>query len=227
MSGSRRSTTQQSKGRSRSASSASAPVPDARRSRCRRGRGARRCSRARVSLSSMTSSRFMCGPTYDLSLSNALSSSPGGRRLHQVGERAVREAVLPLLLDGEHLHRDVARARVELEVVEHRPAEHVRQEDVERDRRRQVLAGEGERLLAAVGDDGLEPLAARDPQQDARVVRVVLDDQERPCRRRGCFSRSSGTVSSTLATESTGTALGVVVADVPDRRAGAGPARCR
>ena len=58
------------------------------------------------------------------------------RRLDEVGERAVRQAVLPLFLDREHLHRDVARRRIELEVVEHRPAEHVGQEDVERDRRR-------------------------------------------------------------------------------------------
>ena len=68
--------------------------------------------------------------------------------------------------------------RIELEVVEHRPAEHVGQEDVERDRGRAILARERERLLAAVGDDALEALVARDPEQDARVVRIVLDDQQ-------------------------------------------------
>ena len=63
----------------------------------------------------------------------------GRGRLDQVRERAVRQAVLPLLLDRQHLHRDVARRRIELQVVEHGPAQHVGQEHVERDRGRQVL----------------------------------------------------------------------------------------
>ena len=55
----------------------------------------------------------------------------GRRRLDEIRERAVRQAVLALLLDRQHLHGDVARARIELEVVEHRPAEHVGQEHIE------------------------------------------------------------------------------------------------
>ena len=79
--------------------------------------------------------------------SNARFEVLGRRRLDQIRERAVRQAVLALLLDREHLHRDVARRRIELEVVEHRPAEHVGQEDVERDRGRQVLPRQRQRRL--------------------------------------------------------------------------------
>ena len=41
-----------------------------------------------------------------------------------------------------------------------------------------VLPRQRKRRLAAVGDDALEALVARQPEQDARVVRVVLDDQQ-------------------------------------------------
>ena len=33
-------------------------------------------------------------------------------------------------------------------------------------------------MRALGGDDALEALVARQPQQDARVVRIVLDDQQ-------------------------------------------------
>ena len=45
----------------------------------------------------------------------------------------MREAVLALLLEGHNLHGDVPGGGVELELVQHRPAEHVRQEDIQRD----------------------------------------------------------------------------------------------
>ena len=59
-----------------------------------------------------------------------------------------------------------------------RPAQHVGQEHVERDRRRLVLLGELERIGAAHRDQHLEALVAREVGQDARIVRVVLDDQQ-------------------------------------------------
>ena len=102
-----------------------------------------------------------------------------GGRLDEVGERAVREAVLALLFQSDDLHRDVARARVELELVEHRPAEHVGKEDVERDGRGAELPGEGQALRALGGDDAFEAFVARKTQEDAGVVRVVLDDEQR------------------------------------------------
>src|SRR5262249_41029212 len=75
----------------------------------------------------------------------------GGGRLHQVGERTPRQAVLALLLDGQHLDGDVAGGRIELQVVEHRPAQHVGQEHVQGDGGGPVLAGQSEGGLAAVG----------------------------------------------------------------------------
>src|SRR5262249_38420234 len=93
-----------------------------------------------------------------------------GRGLDEVRERAVGEPVLPLLFDRQHLNRDVTRPRIELQIVEDGPAEHVRQENVEAYRGRHVLAREGDRLLTAVRDDGFESFASRDPEQDTCVV---------------------------------------------------------
>ena len=77
----------------------------------------------------------------------------GGRRLDEVGERAVGEAVLALLVHRDDLHRDVPRGRVELEVVQHRPAEHVGQEDVQRDGVGVELPGQGKARRALGGHD--------------------------------------------------------------------------
>ena len=64
-----------------------------------------------------------------------------------------------------------AGGRVLLELAEHGPAQHVGQEDVERDRGRLVLAGQRERVGAAHGDEHLEALVAGQVDEDARVVR--------------------------------------------------------
>ena len=68
----------------------------------------------------------------------------------------MRQPVLALLFDRQHLHRNVAGAGVELEIVEYRPAEHIGQEYIQRDRGRQVFACEGEGLLTTVGDQTFE-----------------------------------------------------------------------
>ena len=91
----------------------------------------------------------------------------------------MRQAVLALLLDRQHLHGNVTRGGVELEVVQHRPPQHVGEEHVERDGRRTVFAGQRQRLHPARGHQTFEPLAARDPEEDARVVRIVFHDEQR------------------------------------------------
>jgi hypothetical protein len=63
-------------------------------------------------------------------------------RFHEVGKRSVRQSVLPLFFDRQHLDGNVPGRRIELQVVQHRPPEHVRQEDVEGDGGWQVLLGE-------------------------------------------------------------------------------------
>ena len=102
----------------------------------------------------------------------------GGGGLGDEGEGAVREAVVPVLVHGQHLHRDVACCGILLEMVEHGPAEHVGQGDIERDGGGMELAREGEGLGAAQCDEDLEALVAREVAEDARVVDVVFDDQQ-------------------------------------------------
>ena len=72
-----------------------------------------------------------------------------GRRrgLDQIRQGPVRQPVLTLFFDREHLHGDVSSTGFELEVVENGPAEHVRQKHVECDRGRDELAREREGLL--------------------------------------------------------------------------------
>ena len=102
----------------------------------------------------------------------------GGGRLGDEGEGAARERVLAVLVERDDLHRDVPGQRVLLELAQHRPAQHVGQEHVERDRGRLELLGEIERVGAAHRDQHLEALVAGEVQDDARVVRIVLDDQQ-------------------------------------------------
>ncbi len=61
--------------------------------------------------------------------------------------------------------------------------------------------------LAAGGDDALEALVARQAEQDARVVRIVLHDQQHVVAVAGCRRDRRATVSSPLATGSTGIAV--------------------
>ncbi len=68
--------------------------------------------------------------------------------------------------------------RVLLELTQHVPAEHVGQEDVERDCARLILLGEIERIVAALGQQGLEAFVARQVDKDTRIMRVVLDDKQ-------------------------------------------------
>ena len=88
------------------------------------------------------------------------------------------QRALRLVGDGDHVDGDVARRGVVLEAVEHAPAVHVGQADVEGDRVRLHLAGEGEAVGTAGGDERLEPLVVGEVHQEAAEGRVVLDDQD-------------------------------------------------
>ena len=65
-----------------------------------------------------------------------------------------------------------------LQLAQHRPAEHIGQEDIERHRGGLELLGEIERLGTAGRDQDLEPLVAGEINQHARIMRIVLDNQE-------------------------------------------------
>ena len=87
----------------------------------------------------------MCAVREVLDALESLFEAVGGRLLDEVRESAVGQAVLALFFERDDLHRNVARRRIELELIQHGPAEHVRQEDVERNRRGAELPREGER----------------------------------------------------------------------------------
>src|ERR1043165_6530650 len=63
-------------------------------------------------------------------------------------------------------------------LIEDGPAEHVGEEDVERDGRRIVLTGQRDCDAAALGDDPLETLVVGKSEQNASEVRIVLDDEQ-------------------------------------------------
>ena len=129
-------------------------------------------------LSSTTSRRLRRGCGVFLDRVERRLQPFGRRRLGHEGEGAARQAVLAVLVERDDLHRDVPRRRVLLELAQHRPAEHVGQEHVERDGRRPVLARQRQRVGAAHRDEHLEALVVREVDQHARVMRIVLDDQQ-------------------------------------------------
>ena len=92
-------------------------------------------------------------------------------------KRAARQSMMPVFIQGEHLHGDMARARILLQVVEHGPTQHVGEEDVERNGSGMIFAGQGEGLRAIIATRTLKPLSWQD-RKDARIVRIVFDDQQ-------------------------------------------------
>ena len=86
--------------------------------------------------------------------------------------------MLSLSVDRQHLNRNVARVRIELQAVQDRPAQHVRQEHVEDDCRHPVLPRQCQCRPAAVGHDAFEALVASQGKQHARVVRIVVGDEQ-------------------------------------------------
>ncbi len=83
----------------------------------------------------------------------------GRRRLGDEREGAARQRVLAVLVERDDLHRDVPRQRILLELAQHRPAQHVGQEHVERDRGRLELLGKIERVAPRVATSTLKPLS--------------------------------------------------------------------
>src|ERR1700710_3070850 len=70
------------------------------------------------------------------------------------------------------------RQRILLQLAQHGPAEHVRQEYVERDSGRLELLRKLERLDAAHRDENLETAIPREVHHDPRIMRIVFNDQQ-------------------------------------------------
>ena len=192
----RRSSTTQSNGRSRSAASASAPVPTVVIVARRRAPISSTMLMRSAGSSSTTSSWRTRGAAKLLMRSNAASSAVGRERLVEVRERAALEPVLALLLDGDDLHRDVAR-RAGPASAGRAPSSRACRAG--RCRARSRSAGTCARARAPraprIATSALEAAVAREVEQHARVVRVVLDDQQHGDRPARISSRSSGTSS--------------------------------
>ena len=77
----------------------------------------------------------------------------------------MRQAMLPLFFERNDLHRNMAGRRIELEVVQDRPAQHVRQENVERDRGGTVFARQIQRLFPRNATKPLKPLSRARPSR--------------------------------------------------------------
>ena len=72
----------------------------------------------------------------------------------------MRQSVMPILIHGQHLHRNVAGRGILLQMVEHGPAEHVRQGDIERHGGGVELPRKRERFGPACSHKHLEALVA-------------------------------------------------------------------
>ena len=71
------------------------------------------------------------------------------RRFGDECKCAARQAMVPILIERQHLHGNMTRRGILLQMIEHRPAQHVGQEDIQRDRRRMEFAGQRQRFRAA------------------------------------------------------------------------------
>ena len=78
----------------------------------------------------------------------------------------------------DDVHRDVPRAGVVLQAIEHVPAVDARHVEVERDRIRTMLPRHLQADVAAHGGEDAELVLAAEIHQDAREGVIVLDDQQ-------------------------------------------------
>ena len=86
--------------------------------------------------------------------------------------------MLPVFIQGDDLHGDMPRRRILLELTQHRPTQHVGQEDVQRDGSGLILARQRQRIGAAHGDQYLHSVVMHQINQNARIVRIVFHDQQ-------------------------------------------------
>ena len=85
--------------------------------------------------------------------------------------------MLAVLIHSENLDREYAGWQDLALNGSRRPAEHVRQENIQRNGSGMILAGESEALRAAGGHQHLESLVTRQIDEDTGVVRIVFDDE--------------------------------------------------
>ncbi|KAI1695359.1 hypothetical protein Ddc_21281 [Ditylenchus destructor] len=105
---------------------------------------------------------------------------PRLQRLGQEAQRAGLQRALARFVGGDHAYRQVAGVGIRLQPVQHAPALHVGQEDVQRDQRRPELLRHGQRAGAGGRHQALHAGLPRRFQQHAGEGEVVLDDEQHP-----------------------------------------------
>ena len=86
-----------------------------------------------------------------------------------------REAVLSVFIQGQDLYRNVAHGGILLQVIEHGPTQHVRQEDIKGNGHGMELACQGEPFGAPSGNQNLESLVSRQIAEQTGIVGVMVD----------------------------------------------------
>ena len=103
----------------------------------------------------------------------------GVGRLGEERKCPTRKAVLAVLIGGNHLNRDMAGLWILLELAQDVPAQRIRQEDIQRNGTGAILTRQIDGIGTARGNQDLESLVAGKPGKDARIMRIVLDNQKR------------------------------------------------
>ena len=85
----------------------------------------------------------------------------GRDRLDQIGKCPVRESMLLFLFEGNDLDGNMPGPRIELQIIQHGPAQHIRKEDVERDAGREIFKGQFQGLLAPLRHQAFETFVPR------------------------------------------------------------------
>ena len=86
--------------------------------------------------------------------------------------------MMPVFIQGQHLDRNMPCCRILFQMVEHGPSQHVREEHIQRDGSGMEFTRKGECLRTIHRHQDLETLVVRQIAKDARIVRVVFDDQQ-------------------------------------------------
>src|SRR6266702_86910 len=86
--------------------------------------------------------------------------------------------MVTVFVEGQHLNGYVAGRRILLQVVQYGPAEHIRQRHVERNGGWMELPRECQAIGPAQRDEHLESVVMREIAEDARIMHIILDDQQ-------------------------------------------------
>ena len=85
---------------------------------------------------------------------------------------------MPVFIQSQHLDWNVPRGWILFQMVQHRPAQHVWQEDIQRNRGGMEFARQSESFRPAHRDQHLESFVARQIAKHSGIVGVILHNQQ-------------------------------------------------